>query len=102
MTTDFDARDSVFASYYESGQQLHLADAIDSLNDEEDEVDGRTMNPAEEFAQFVIEQMDKGNLPPWAEPWDTSRMPFPCNWEGRPYKGVNSFYLEFLSIVRGY
>ena len=45
MTMDFDARDSVFASYYESGQQLHLADAIDSLNDEEDDVDGRTMNP---------------------------------------------------------
>ena len=101
MTADFDGRDSVFASYYESGQQLHLSDAID-LADDEDDVDGRTMNPAEEFAQFVIDQMEKGNLPPWAEPWDSSRMPFPCNWEGRPYRGVNSFYLEFLSIARGY
>ena len=65
MTADFDGRDSVFASYYESGQQLHLSDAID-LADDEDDVDGRATNPAEEFAQFVIDQMEKGNLPPWA------------------------------------
>ena len=101
MTMDIDGKDSVFAAYYESGQQLYLSDAIDQPNGE-DEADGRTMNPAEEFAQFVIDQMEKGTLPPWAKPWDTSRMPFPCNWDGRPYGGVNSIYLEFLSIVRGY
>ena len=101
MTTDFDRGDSVFATYYESGQQLYLSDTLD-LAGEEQESDSRAMNPAEEFAQFVIDQMEKGNLPPWAKPWDTSRMPFPCNWEGKPYRGVNSFYLEFLSIARGY
>ena len=75
---DSEGREGVFASYYEGGQQLHMADAIDLASEKEDTAD-RPMNPAEEFAQFVIDQMGKGELPPWAKPWDTSRMPFPCN-----------------------
>lgn len=51
------------------------------------------------MTQTIIDMMEKGNLPPWTKPW---RSLWPRNPYGRPYNGLNAFYLMAISELIGF
>jgi antirestriction protein ArdC len=51
----------------------------------------------------VIEEMEKGNLPPWCKPWREFPQIAPMNaTTNKPYRGINFFILSFIGQMRGY
>lgn len=57
----------------------------------------------QEVTNKVIKMIETGTAP-WQKPWDAQKaiMTRPKNINGRPYHGMNSLYLWYTSIERGY
>lgn len=57
----------------------------------------------QEVTNKVIKMIETGTAP-WQQPWDARKAGItrPRNISGRPYHGMNSLYLWYTSIERGY
>ena len=78
-------------------QQLEMNFRVEKSKIPDDEIPAEYT--IEMMTQTIIDMMEKGNLPPWTKPW---RSLWPRNPYGRPYSGLNAFYLMAISELIGF
>jgi antirestriction protein ArdC len=64
-----------------------------------------TKSKAEESAEKILapleEMLERGDLPPWAKPWDVTKT-LHLGAGDRPYRGVNQMLTAIIAEIRGY
>lgn len=50
----------------------------------------------------AIAKVEAGERGSWRKPWAVTGTDWPCNWNGVPYRGVNTFILSLVAQSQGY
>lgn len=58
-------------------------------------------DPAQEITDYFIARLAEGHRP-WVRPWTAAGSPYPLRADGKPFSGMNRFWLDIMGSAAGY